>query len=52
MKVVLIFLASLFPIVLNTYSGVRSIDRVQFDTAADISAFAAEACQRPRCARL
>ena len=33
MKVVLIFLASLFPIVLNTYSGVRSIDRVQFDTA-------------------
>ncbi len=33
MKVVLILLASLFPILLNTYSGVRSIDRVQFDTA-------------------
>jgi ABC-type nitrate/sulfonate/bicarbonate transport system permease component len=33
MKVVLIFVASLFPILLNTYSGVRSIDRVQFDTA-------------------
>jgi ABC-type nitrate/sulfonate/bicarbonate transport system permease component len=33
MKVVLILLASLFPIVLNTYAGVRSIDRVQFDTA-------------------
>jgi len=33
MKVVLIFLAALFPILLNTYSGVRSIDRVQFDTA-------------------
>jgi ABC-type nitrate/sulfonate/bicarbonate transport system permease component len=33
MKVTLIFLASLFPILLNTYSGVRSIDRVQFDTA-------------------
>lgn len=33
MKVVLILLASFFPIVLNTYSGVRSIDRVQFDTA-------------------
>ncbi|MCC6776770.1 MAG: ABC transporter permease [Hyphomicrobiales bacterium] len=33
MKVVLVLLASLFPILLNTYSGVRSIDRVQFDTA-------------------
>jgi len=33
MKVVLILLAALFPILLNTYSGVRSIDRVQFDTA-------------------
>jgi ABC-type nitrate/sulfonate/bicarbonate transport system permease component len=33
MKVTLIFLASLFPILLNSYSGVRSIDRVQFDTA-------------------
>jgi ABC-type nitrate/sulfonate/bicarbonate transport system permease component len=33
MKVVLILLASFFPIVLNTYSGVRAIDRVQFDTA-------------------
>jgi ABC-type nitrate/sulfonate/bicarbonate transport system permease component len=33
MKVVLVLLASLFPILLNTFSGVRSIDRVQFDTA-------------------
>jgi ABC-type nitrate/sulfonate/bicarbonate transport system permease component len=33
MKVVLILLASFFPILLNTYAGVRSIDRVQFDTA-------------------
>ncbi len=33
MKVVLVLVASLFPILLNTYSGVRSIDRVQFDTA-------------------
>jgi ABC-type nitrate/sulfonate/bicarbonate transport system permease component len=33
MKVVLILLASVFPILLNTYSGVRAIDRVQFDTA-------------------
>jgi ABC-type nitrate/sulfonate/bicarbonate transport system permease component len=33
MKVVLILVASFFPIVLNTYSGVRAIDRVQFDTA-------------------
>jgi ABC-type nitrate/sulfonate/bicarbonate transport system permease component len=33
MKVVLILLAAFFPIVLNTYSGVRAIDRVQFDTA-------------------
>jgi ABC-type nitrate/sulfonate/bicarbonate transport system permease component len=33
MKVVLILLASFFPILLNTYSGVRSMDRVQFDTA-------------------
>jgi len=33
MKVVLILVASFFPIVLNTYSGVRSIDRVQLDTA-------------------
>lgn len=33
MKVVLILVASFFPILLNTYSGVRSIDRVQFDTA-------------------
>ena len=33
MKVVLILVASFFPILLNTYSGVRAIDRVQFDTA-------------------
>jgi ABC-type nitrate/sulfonate/bicarbonate transport system permease component len=33
MKVVLVFIASLFPILLNTYGGVRSIDPVQFDTA-------------------
>jgi len=33
MKVALILLAAVFPILLNTYSGVRSIDRVQFDTA-------------------
>jgi ABC-type nitrate/sulfonate/bicarbonate transport system permease component len=33
MKVVLILVASLFPILLNTYGGVRSIDPVQFDTA-------------------
>jgi ABC-type nitrate/sulfonate/bicarbonate transport system permease component len=33
MKVVLILVASFFPILLNTYSGVRSIDRVQYDTA-------------------
>jgi NitT/TauT family transport system permease protein len=33
MKVVLIMLASFFPILLNTYSGVRAIDPVQFDTA-------------------
>ena len=33
MKVVLILLASIFPILLNTYSWVRAIDRVQFDTA-------------------
>ncbi len=33
MKVVLILLASFFPILLNTYSGVRAIDPVQFDTA-------------------
>jgi ABC-type nitrate/sulfonate/bicarbonate transport system permease component len=33
MKVVLIMVASFFPILLNTYSGVRSIDVVQFDTA-------------------
>jgi ABC-type nitrate/sulfonate/bicarbonate transport system permease component len=32
MKVVLILVASFFPILLNTYSGVRSIDPVQFDT--------------------
>jgi ABC-type nitrate/sulfonate/bicarbonate transport system permease component len=33
MKVVLILLASFFPILLNTFSGVRAIDPVQFDTA-------------------
>jgi ABC-type nitrate/sulfonate/bicarbonate transport system permease component len=32
MKVILVFIASFFPILLNTYSGVRSIDPVQFDT--------------------
>jgi ABC-type nitrate/sulfonate/bicarbonate transport system permease component len=32
MKLVLVFLASFFPVLLNTYSGVRSIDPVQFDT--------------------
>jgi ABC-type nitrate/sulfonate/bicarbonate transport system permease component len=33
MKVVLIMVASLFPILLNSYGGVRSIDPVQLDTA-------------------
>ncbi|MGA6965131.1 MAG: ABC transporter permease [Xanthobacteraceae bacterium] len=33
MKVVLIMIASLFPILLNTYGGVRAIDPVQLDTA-------------------
>ncbi len=33
MKVTLILVASLFPILLNTYSGVRAIDPVQLDTA-------------------
>lgn len=33
MKVTLVLVASLFPILLNTYSGVRAIDPVQFDTA-------------------
>jgi len=33
MKVILILVASFFPVLLNTYSGVRSIDPVQFDTA-------------------
>jgi NitT/TauT family transport system permease protein len=33
MKVVLIMVASLFPILLNTYGGVRGIDPVQLDTA-------------------
>lgn len=32
MKLILVFLASFFPVLLNTYSGVRSIDPVQFDT--------------------
>jgi len=43
MKVVLILLASVFPILLNTFSGVRAIDRVQLhradarpDHAADV----------------
>src|SRR5262245_10909919 len=33
MKVVLIMVASLFPILLNSYGGVRAIDPVQLDTA-------------------
>src|SRR5262245_22988697 len=33
MKVLLVLIACLFPILLNTHSGVRSIDPVQFDTA-------------------
>jgi ABC-type nitrate/sulfonate/bicarbonate transport system permease component len=33
MKVILVFIAALFPILLNAYSGVRAIDPVQFDTA-------------------
>lgn len=33
MKIILILVASFFPVLLNTYSGVRSIDPVQFDTA-------------------
>ena len=32
MKVILVLVASFFPILLNSYSGVRSIDPVQFDT--------------------
>jgi ABC-type nitrate/sulfonate/bicarbonate transport system permease component len=33
MKVILVFIASFFPILLNAYAGVRAIDPVQFDTA-------------------
>jgi NitT/TauT family transport system permease protein len=33
MKVILILVAAFFPILLNTYGGVRSIDVVQLDTA-------------------
>ena len=33
MKVVLVMIASFFPILLNTYGGVRAIDPVQLDTA-------------------
>jgi NitT/TauT family transport system permease protein len=33
MKVILILIAAFFPILLNTYSGVRGIDAVQLDTA-------------------
>src|SRR5262249_37391925 len=33
MKVILVFIAAFFPILLNTYSGVRAIDPVQLDTA-------------------
>lgn len=33
MKVILVFIAAFFPILLNAYSGVRAIDPVQFDTA-------------------
>jgi ABC-type nitrate/sulfonate/bicarbonate transport system permease component len=33
MKVILILIAAFFPILLNTYSGVRAIDVVQLDTA-------------------
>ena len=33
MKVILILVGSFFPILLNTYSGVRGIDRVQLETA-------------------
>jgi ABC-type nitrate/sulfonate/bicarbonate transport system permease component len=33
MKVILILIAAFFPILLNTYSGVRAIDLVQLDTA-------------------
>lgn len=33
MKVILILVAAFFPILLNTYSGVRGIDVVQLDTA-------------------
>lgn len=33
MKIFTIFFGSLFPILLNTYSGVRNVDRVQIDTA-------------------
>ena len=36
MKVTLVLVASLFPILLNTYGGVRSIDPVQFDTASTL----------------
>ena len=33
MKIFTIFFGSLFPVLLNTYSGVRNVDRVQIDTA-------------------
>lgn len=33
MKVILILIAAFFPVLLNTYGGVRAIDRVQLDTA-------------------
>ena len=33
MKIFTIFFGTMFPILLNTYSGVRNVDRVQIDTA-------------------
>lgn len=33
MKVTLIFIASVFPVILNTYSGIKSVDPVQVQTA-------------------
>ena len=49
MKVFMIAFASFFPVLLNTYSGVRSVDPVQLGTASTFGARGAARREDPRC---
>jgi ABC-type nitrate/sulfonate/bicarbonate transport system permease component len=51
MKIFMIAFASFFPVLLNTYSGVRSVDPVQLQTARTFGVSGGSSCGRSCCRR-